>query len=104
MNEFFTLEYLATFAGMTVAVNLIVQAIKGFFGLQTKWLVLMVALVVQFGVLFFTGRLIPEQAFLGLFNALLIAMTAVGNFSFITDKRQNTEKVNPSAEEAAHDK
>ena len=104
MNEFFTMEYLATFAGMTIAVNLIVQAIKNFFDFQTKWLVLFVALIVQLGMLFFTDKLVPDQLFLGLFNSVLIAMTAAGNFNFVTDKRESSEKINPSAEEATNSK
>jgi hypothetical protein len=104
MNDFFTMSYLMTFAGMVLAVNLLTQATKTFFDFATKWLVLVYAVLIQSAVLIITGNIGGEPIFLGLINSVLVAMTAIGAYQVVTDKRINTEKVNPSAEESANDK
>jgi hypothetical protein len=101
-NEFITLEYLGTFAGMVLAVSLIVGLTKNMFGFRTKWLALIVALIVQYGYLIIVGRVMPSDLFLGLFNACLVTVSATGGYDYIFDKRQNSEKDNPSAQEAAN--
>jgi hypothetical protein len=103
MNDFFTLQYLATFAGMVLAVNLLTQATKTFFNFSTRWLVLAYAVIIQGFVLLFTGGFTGSQVFLGIINAVLVATTAVGTYQVVTDKRSSTEQSNPSAEEATHD-
>lgn len=88
MSEFFTMEYLATFAGMVLGVNVLVQATKQFFDFQTKWLVLVYAVIIQMGVLFFTGKMIPDQIFLAVINSILVALTAMGGFNAITNNHK----------------
>lgn len=100
MNEFFTWEYLGTFAGMVVGVNLLTQATKTFFDFATRWLVLAYAILLQGCVLIFTGTISIPNAVMALFNAILVAFTAIGGYEVVADKRQNSEKVNPSAEES----
>lgn len=104
MNDFFTMSYIASFAGMVLAVNLLTQATKTFFNFATRWLVLVYAVVVQAGVMIFTGQTAPADIFIGAINAVLVAMTAIGAYQVTTDKRVSTKKNNPTAEEAAHDK
>lgn len=91
MNEFFTMEYLATFAGMVLSVNLLVQATKQFFEFQTKWLVLAYAIIIQTAVLFFTNKFIPDQIFLGLINAVLVAVSAMGTYNAVTNNHKTEE-------------
>jgi hypothetical protein len=97
-GEFFTLEYLGTFAGMVMAVTLIVGLTKNIFEFKTKWLALAVSFVVQYAYLFLVKKTLPTDLFLGLFNACLVTAAATGGYDFIFDKRKNTEQDNPSAE------
>jgi hypothetical protein len=102
-GEFFTLEYLGTFAGMVLAVSLIVGLTKNMFGFRTKWLALIVAFIVQYGYLIIIGKTLPADLFLGLFNTFLVTASATGGYDYIFDKRKNTEKDNPSAKVATNE-
>lgn len=89
-NDFFTMQTLATFAGMVAAVAIIVQFTKGFFKASVpdyyvRLYTLVVALAVQFFVLYVQGNLIVETIGLGIINSILVAMTAMGAYETIAD-------------------
>jgi len=89
-SEFFTLESLATFAGMVAAVAIIVQFTKPFFKTSIyDWVIrlytLGIALVVQFFVLYVQANLTIETVGLGIINSVLVAMTAMGAYEVVAD-------------------
>jgi len=90
-NDFFTLEFLSTFAGMTAAVGIIVQFTKGFFkgNYYPDWAIrlytLAVSAAVQFFVLYVRGNLNVESIGLGVINTVLVALTAMGAYEAIAD-------------------
>lgn len=78
MNEFFTWEYIATFAGAMALTGLVTQFIKGFIHIPTQLLAYLVAVAVLYLGLFFTGGLTWPAAVLTLFNGILIATATSG--------------------------
>lgn len=89
-NDFFTTKTLATFAGMVGAVSLIVQFTKGFFKSSVPdWVVrlytLLVAVAVQFFVLYIGGQLTVETVGLGIINSVLVATSSMGAYETIAD-------------------
>jgi uncharacterized membrane protein len=92
MNDFFTLSYIGTFAGMVVAVNLLTQATKTFFDFATRWLVLAYALILQVCIIIITGRFDLTSIILGIINAVLVAMTAIGAYQIKEDKGMSSVK------------
>lgn len=89
-GEFFTLESLATFAGMVAAVSLIVQFTKPFFKSSLQdWVIrpytLFIALIVQSFVLYVRENFTVETVGLGIINSVLVALTSMGGYEVITD-------------------
>lgn len=103
-NDFFTLQTLATFAGMVAAVAIIVQFTKGFFKASVPdWAVrlytLVIALIVMFFVLYVQKLLTVESIGLGIINSVLVAMTAMGAYEVVADpgaQKRLPQKVLPS--------
>lgn len=92
MNEFFTWEMLATFAGAVAATMLVVQFAKSSidellikFGLHlpTRLFAYLVAVPVLLLGLFFTGSLTISTAVLSLFNGFLIAAASSGTYDTV---------------------
>jgi hypothetical protein len=96
-GEFFTIETLATFAGMVAAVTVIVQFSKGVIkaNFLADWMVrvytLAIALCVQFFVLYVQANLITETIGLGIINSVLVALTSMGGYEILADP-QATKK------------
>lgn len=97
-SDFFTLEFLSTFAGMTAAVAVIVQFTKEFVKDSfPDWAVRLYALIVsaavQFFVLYVQDGLTVENIGLGVINTVLVTLTAIGAYDVISDP--NAEKSKP---------
>jgi hypothetical protein len=93
---FFTWDYLGTFAGMVMAVMIIVQFSKGL--IKKKFSDQVVRLYVFFWALVFVGvtalsngafgvtvQGIIDQALLSLINAVIVTAAAMGAYEAITD-------------------
>ena len=84
MNEFFSWQLLATFAGCTVATSIITQFVKGFFQkLPTQLLSYLIALVILYAATYFTGVLTGAAAAIIPLNAVLVALSANGAYSAV---------------------
>lgn len=81
-NEFFSWEYLLTFAGAMVATGVLTQFLKDvvdkLLHIPTQLLAYLIALTVLMLASWFTGVLTLSGAVLNLFNAALIATAASG--------------------------
>lgn len=94
MNEFFTWDYLGSFAGVVVAVTLIIQFAKwpldNVWKVPTRYVVWAVSYALLLVAAYFTVGVTLEKAVLSLFNAVLVAWTAMGayeaTFKKIEDK------------------
>jgi len=89
-SEFFTLETLATLAGMVAAVTLIVQFTKGiikqwFSDYAVRLYTLIVAMVIMGFVLYVQGDLTAEAIGLGVINSFLVAVTSMGTYEVVAD-------------------
>lgn len=101
-NDFFTLDFLATFAGAVAAVTLIVQFTKGIvknrfgdaavrlYALIWSWIVLGFVLYVQ-------GDFTAQAVGLAFLNGVLVAFTATGAYETIADVRAEKKKPDYSA-------
>ena len=84
MNEFFTWELLATYAGAALATGIITQFLKGIFSnLPTQALAYIVALLVLLAATFFTGGLSLSAAALAVLNAAVVATAANGTYDAV---------------------
>ena len=97
MNEFFTGEMLATFAGLVAAVSLVVQftksIIKKNFGDQVvRIYAFIIALILTF-IFAKSGQSIESIA-LTIINAILVSLTSMGAYEVIADPRAEKEKLN----------
>ena len=85
ITEFFTWEYLATFAGCMVATGLVTQAIKGIIDkvvcIPTQLLAWIVAIIILVLAGAFTGSLTVSNAVLCIFNGLIVAAGTSGTVS-----------------------
>lgn len=91
MNEFITIDYLATFAGTVFVVNLLVQFTKELIDkyiakIHTRWIVFLFAEIVMFGTAYFQGTITKENIFLIFLNGFLVALTAIGAYSTAMEK------------------
>lgn len=91
MNEFVTLDYLATFAGTVFVVNLLVQFTKELIDkyiakIHTRWVVFLYAELVMFGTAYFQEAITQENTFLIFLNGFLVALTAIGAYSTTMEK------------------
>jgi hypothetical protein len=93
---FLTWDYLGTFAGMVMAVMIIVQFTKGI--IKRKWpdqavrlytfcwaLVFVVVTALSNGAFGGTGQGIADQALLCIINAIIVTTAAMGAYEAITD-------------------
>lgn len=82
MNEFFSWEYLVTFAGCMAATGIVTQFLKSALDklvhIPTQLLAYLVAFVVLLAAQGFTGQLTAGLAALDLLNAVLIATATSG--------------------------
>lgn len=82
MNEFFTWEILATYAGACLAVGIITQFIdKLFKNVPTQIVAYFVALVILILGNLFTGNLNLSSGILCIFNAILVCSGTSGTIS-----------------------
>lgn len=90
MNEFFTWEYLGSFAGIVAFLTLFIQFTKmpldRVWKLPTRLVLWVVALVLLLVVAYFNGGITPEKLALTLFNAVLVAWTAMGAYEGVISK------------------
>lgn len=87
-DSFFDWNMLGTYAGATVAVMLFVEFTKelpGIKAIQTRLWAYIMAVVVLILSTVFTGKVDAPTIFLCLFNAVIVAMAAVGGYD-ITHK------------------
>lgn len=84
MNEYFTWEFLGTFAGAVAAVTLIIQFLKWqvdkVWKIPTRFLVYAVSLVLLIVVEIVKSSLTWQSAGLCIINAVLVTMTAMGAY------------------------
>ena len=85
IDNFFSWEFLSTMSGATVFVSLFVQFTKGLtdkmpFHLDTKLYVYIISLFTLILANLFTGGFTLEAFMLAIFNALLVAMAAIGGY------------------------
>lgn len=88
MNDFFTLELLATFAGITLATALIVQFTKGLLKKEfddyiVRIYAFVIALILNF--IFAPAGTGIQGVVLTVINAVLVTLTAMGGYEAITD-------------------
>ena len=95
MNEFMTMEMLATFAGLVAAVALIVQftksVVKKRFGdASVRLYAFAIALVLTF--LFAPAGTGAQGVVLTIINAILVCMAAMGSYEVIADPKAEKQK------------
>ena len=84
MNEFFSWQTLATFAGCSAATAIITQFLKtGFQKLPTQWLSYFIAAVILYAATYFTGALTGSSAAIIPLNAVLVSLAANGAYSVV---------------------
>jgi len=93
MDEFITMNYLATYAGTVFTVNLLVQFTKELIDkyiakIHTRWVVFLYAEIVMFGVAYFQKALNAENVFLLVLNGVLVAMTAMGSYALAAERKK----------------
>ena len=84
MNEYLSLESIGTFAGMVVAINLIVQFLKPLLDkvkkIPTRYLVWAIAVIVSTAYQAITGTFTASVIYLLLLNSILLTLTAMGSY------------------------
>lgn len=96
----FTWQQLATIAGATAAVLLIVQFLKlpidRVWKIPTRIIVYIIALVIMLIGAAFTSGIDPQTALLTVINAFIVALAAMGSyeltFAKLDEKKKKTEK------------
>ncbi len=95
MNEFFSWQYLATFAGCTLATSIVTQFVKGFFQkLPTQLLSYIIALLILYAATYFTGALTGAAAAIIPLNAVLVALSSNGVYSAVTRVFKGKQSLN----------
>lgn len=83
-NEFFSWEYLLTFAGCMACTGVVTQFVKGWLDklvhIPTQAVAYVVALVVLLAAQFFTGQITPSMAALDLINGVIVAAATSGAY------------------------
>ncbi len=95
MNEFMTLEILATFAGLVAAVGIIVQFTKQiitnkFSDAIVRLYTLAISLVLTF--VFAGSGAGVENILLTVINAIIVAISAMGAYEIIADPKAKKSK------------
>lgn len=90
MNEFITIDFLATFSGLVLAVSLIVQFTKSivkknFGDSMVRIYAFIIALILTF-VFAKTGNGV-QHYIVTLLNSILVTMAAIGGYEIATDPR-----------------
>jgi len=84
MNEYLSLESIGTFAGMVVAINLIVQFLKPLLDkvkkIPTRYLVWIIAIIVSTAYQAICGTFTASVIYLLLLNSILLTLTAMGSY------------------------
>ena len=84
MDEFFTWQSLATFAGASAAVAIITQFLKNAFKkLPTQWLSYIISVIILYAATYFSTGLTAATAAIIPFNAILVSLAANGAYSTI---------------------
>lgn len=86
MNEFVTWATLATYGGalaMVLVLTQLTKELKHIKSIPTQLWSYILALVVLYPALYFTGQLTPDAAILTLFNAAIISLAANGGFDAV---------------------
>ena len=102
LNDFVTLEFLGTFAGMVVVLGLIVQFTKGVIKTNFSdqavrlyafvWALVLVSLLyVQQGQFDTTGQSIWVVLVLVVINAIVVTLAAMGGYELIADPKAEKE-------------
>jgi hypothetical protein len=83
-EEFFTWEYLGTYAGATIAVMLFVQFTKELPGIKSIptriWAYIIAAVLLVLSTVFTISPITPSIILLCLINAVIVAMAACGGY------------------------
>ena len=95
MNEFVTLEFLATFVGLVAAVSIIVQftksIIKKNFGDgSVRLYAFVIALVLTF--IFANSGPGAEGILLTIINAVIVSIASMGGYEILTDPKAEKSK------------
>lgn len=92
-ESFFTWADLATYAGATVAVLIMVQFTKelpGIVKIPTRiWAYILSVIVLVLATVFTVDAVTPSVILLCLVNAVIVAMAAVGSYHTVADIREN---------------
>lgn len=84
MDQFFSWQTLATFAGSSAATAIITQFLKNTFSrLPTQWLSYIIAVVILYAATYFTGALTVASAAIIPLNAVLVALASNGAYSAV---------------------
>lgn len=98
MNEFITLKFLGTFAGVVAVVLLIVQFLKlpldKVWKIPTRMIVWLISLIVLFSLGLIQDTITPETAFLTVLNSIVVTVSALGSYE-ITIKKLEQKKSPP---------
>jgi hypothetical protein len=103
LNEFISIEYLSTFAGMVIILGLIVQFTKGIIKVNFSdqavraytfaWaLVLVLLSYLSQGLFEAAGREIAMTLFLALINAIIVTLAAMGGYEVFADPKAEKTK------------
>lgn len=91
-ENFFTWADLATYAGATVAVLIMVQFTKelpGIVKIPTRiWAYILSVIVLVLATVFTVDAVTPSVILLCLVNAVIVAMAAVGSYHTVADIRE----------------
>ncbi len=84
MNNFFTLDYLGTFAGIVAIITLIIQFTKmpldRIWKIPTRFVVWVLSYILLVAVSILTDNFTAEMTVLNALNAVLVAWTAMGAY------------------------
>ncbi len=88
MDNFITLDYLSTFAGMVAVVVLITQFTKELIDKVAKWLptkyvVFIYSLIVIIGYQITTNTFSSSKLLITIINAMILTMTAQGGYEWV---------------------
>ena len=88
MNQFMTQEMLTSFAGLTLAVGIIVQFTKS---MVKKRFAFIISLLLTF--LFANSGFTPQGLVLTVLNAILVTMSAIGGYEIFADPKAQKKRL-----------
>ena len=93
MDNFFTWEYLATFAGMVAFVTIATQVVKYYINVDPKWIALVAAILGQAAVQAFYLRDYSAQGIvMAIINVFVVVAGSVGAFETLVKPVQRKVK------------